>query len=111
MRTEAYYEVELTFADEPDEGVRLTSQSEEEVLSIAHKAFKPGAELFVACLGPGVDLGNFILIVDGQGKNEVQCHEHRGFLARGLDREQVLNALRRWLPNQERDPEVQWEDA
>lgn len=108
MRPGAHYRIEYeSFGNAP---VRLTLRLEEvhQVLKFAKENLKPCSELFVACLGDGVDFGNFNCEVDPEGQATITAHEHRGFISTGLRLEQALNVLAYWLPTQARARDIRW---
>lgn len=110
MRPGVYYDVEFeSFGVEPTRSV-FRSENEAEVFTFAVANLKPASELFVACLRDGIDLGNLIVEVDGQGRTTLIAHEHRGFIASGLTVEVAIGALHYWLPMQGKIPVIQWAD-
>ena len=110
MRPRAYFEVEFeSFCSEPTRSV-FCSVSDAEVLTFASANLKPSSELFVACLGKGVDFRNLIVEVAANGRATVIVHEHRGFIADGLTLDVAVGALQYWLPMQEKIPSIQWAD-
>jgi len=108
MRPSAHYRIEYeSFGNSP---VRLTLRLEEidHVLKFAKENLKPRSEIFVACLGDGVDFGNFNCEVDLEGQATITAHEHRGFISTGISLVQALDALAYWLPTQARTPDIHW---
>jgi hypothetical protein len=110
MRAGAYYEIEFErFGNEPTRVV-LRLNSEAEVFEFSKAKLVPNSELFIACLGDGVDYGNLIVDVDSQDNVAITAHEHRGFFSKGLSKEKALDVLEYWLPAQSRSPEVAWKE-
>lgn len=108
MRPNTYYDVEFeSFGGTPTRSA-FGSVSEAEIVSFSDLNLKPNSELFVACLGEGVDYGNLIVEVDAQERATVVAHEHCGFIAEGLTMTAAINTLKCWLPLQCRTPEIQW---
>ena len=108
MRPNTYYDVEFeSFGDTPTRSA-FRSVSEAEIVIFSNLNLKPNSELFVACLGEGVDYGNLIVEVDAQERATVVVHEHCGFIAEGLTMTAAINTLKCWLPLQFRTPEIQW---
>jgi len=105
MRPGTHYEVEL----ETTTGFKSMVNSEKEVLLLAQEALRLKADFFVACLGQGIDFGNFVMEINSFGMVDVRCHEHQGFIAHKLNSEQALETLKYWLPTQERTPKIEWE--
>lgn len=98
MRPNTYYDVEFeSFGDTPTRSA-FRSVSEAEVVSFSNLNLKSNSELFVACLGEGVDYGNLIVEIDAQERATVVAHEHCGFIAEGLTVMAAINTLRCWLP-------------
>ncbi|WP_157808730.1 hypothetical protein [Janthinobacterium sp. 67] len=108
MRLAAHYYVEFETLGKKPTQLEFRSLSEDDVLTFSIVNLKPESGLFVACLGDGIDYGNFTINVDAQGRAAVQAHEHRGFFVDGLTVETAINALKYWLPLQVRKPEIQW---
>ncbi|MES2070027.1 MAG: hypothetical protein V4488_06740 [Pseudomonadota bacterium] len=108
MRPGTYYDIEFEiFGDEPTKLV-LRLASEAEVFAFAKSKLQANSELFIACLGDGVDYGNLIIEVDSQGQAALTAHEHRGFFAKGMSMVEAINTLEYWLPAQSRTPEIPW---
>lgn len=108
MRPGAHYRIEYeSFGNAP---VRLTQRLEEvdQVLKFAKENLKPCSEIFVACLGDGVDFGNFNCEVDPEGQATITAHEHRGFISTGISLAQALDVLAYWLPAQARTHDIRW---
>ena len=108
MRSGTHYRIEYeSFGNPP---IRLTQRLGEidQVLEFARVNLKPCSELFVACLGKGVDFGNFNCEVDSKGQATITVHEHRGFISDGISLEQALDVLAYWLPEQTRTSDITW---
>src|SRR3990167_4865669 len=104
MRVGAHFNIEVDASDRAVARRVIRLGSEVEALAFAKELLQPNTELFVSCLGDGLDYGNMIIGVDAQGRTDVRAHEHRGFLVNGVSLEQALSILEFWLPMQERMP-------
>lgn len=109
MRPATYFAIEFE-AVSPPARMKARMENQLEVLAFAKANLRAGSELFVACLGNGVDYGNLIIAVDEQGAAEVRAHEHRGFIVQGVTLDDAISALKYWLPRQERSPLLGWLD-
>lgn len=109
MPTQKHFEIEIAGCggDTAPDVVRLYSEAD--VLDFVKANLRPSSELFVACLGDGVDFGNFIIELDHQSLATVTAHEHRGFYVQGVSRSQAIEALEFWLPSQSRTTLLNWE--
>lgn len=109
MRPNTYYDVEFErFRDTPTRSA-FRSVSEAEIVSFSNLNLKPNSELFVACLGEGVDYGNLIVEVDAEERADlatVVAHELCGLIAEGLTVTAAIDTLKYWLPLQCRTPEI-----
>ncbi len=110
MRAGTHFEIELSFFVQTTSSLIFKATSEAEALGFVKSNLQNNAELFVACLGDGVDHGNLVIEIDAQGQANVRAHEHRGFIARRVSKEQALNAFEYWLPSQMRTPDLLWSD-
>lgn len=109
MPTHRHFEIELTGAGGNASPDVVRFSSEVEVLAFVKANLRPSSELFVACLGDGVDFGNFIVELDRQAMATIVAHEHRGFYVQGVSMSQAIEALEFWLPSQSRTPRLNWE--
>lgn len=108
MRPGTHFAVELEIAGPAPESISQRFYSESAVLAFANRSLQYNAELFVACLGNGIDFGNLIISALPDNNFDVRVHEHRGFFARSVTREHALQALAYWLPLQDRLPNLAW---
>lgn len=108
MRPGSHYRIEYESCG--NSPVRLTQRLEEidQVLKFAKENLKPYSEIFVACLGDGVDFGNFNCEVSPEGQATITVHEHQGFISTVISLEQALDVLAYWLPTQARTPDIRW---
>lgn len=106
MQRGTHYMIEFEGVGTPASTV--CTRSEEEVMAFATRHLGPGTELFVACLGAGLDHGNLIVSAQNDASFRLVAHSHRGFIARAVSREQALSALGHWLPGQERWAALHW---
>jgi hypothetical protein len=109
MRAGAHFEVELEVVGDAS-AIKKRIEHEADVLAFANANLKPNSELFVACIGDGVDYGNLIIEVDEKGNSTVRSHEHRGFIVTCIPQARALDALEYWLPSQDRMPSLEWLD-
>ena len=110
MRPGTHIEIEIEAADgtqlcEPYRTVRA-----DEAFDFAKGNLQPGITIVLACLGSGVDYGNFIIEATSPSSCNLRALEHRGFCVSCVSVEQALDALEYWLPQQERTPSLSWQD-
>lgn len=111
MRAGTYFDIELSFVGRTTAApVKARAKDEAEALEFVKIHQLHNSELFVACLGEGVDYGNLIIEFDDQGHADVHAHEHRGFVTKKISIAQALSALEYWLPFQKRTSNLHWLD-
>jgi hypothetical protein len=111
-------------------------KSANEVLAFVSESLKPNSVLVVACVASGVDYGNFIIYLNSENLAFIRLLEHRGFFAKQphpvsvqrqvefvdedgssfaepfqatVSKEQALEALQYWLPEQKPTSTLTWE--
>ncbi|MEJ5030908.1 hypothetical protein [Comamonas sp. MYb69] len=110
MRPNTHFQIEVERCGV--EPIQLVAHAacEASAFATTEAHLRPGNVITIACLGEGVDYGNLIMEVSADGDIHLVAHEHRGFQVNGVSLEHALAALRFWLPLQERDSRLAWED-
>lgn len=110
MQSGIRFEIEIEMERSTGEPFKLKTKAhcEADAFAIVAPHVQTGAEIFIACIGNGVDYGNLIVTVGKEGEIELTAHAHSGFIAQGVSHEQALSAFQFWLASQERDPRLCW---
>lgn len=131
----SYYEVELVFCEKAPSTTTVVLSTPEEVETFLAKELKVNSVLTVVRMKNGADYGNYIAFVNSDNLAYVRVLEHRGFHATSAVEQNglklvafqdesgcqftvnenavvsfstALEALKYWLPSQERSPIIAW---
>lgn len=110
MRPNTHFQIEVERCGVEPFQLEADTACEASALAITEAHLRPGNVITIACLGEGVDYGNLIMEVSPGGDINLVAHGHRGFQVNGVSLAQALAALQVWLPLQERDARLAWED-
>jgi len=110
MRPNTHFQIEVERCGVEPFQLVANAACEASAFATTEAHLRPGHVITIACLGEGVDFGNLIMEVSADGDINLVAHEHRGFQVNGVSLAQALAALRCWLPLQERDACLAWED-
>ncbi|MDR0261184.1 MAG: hypothetical protein LBI76_15395 [Comamonas sp.] len=110
MRPNTHFQIEVERCGIEPFQLEANAACEASAFAITEAHLRPGHVITISCLGEGVDFGNLIMEVSADGDINLVAHGHRGFQVNGVSLAQALAALRFWLPLQERDARLAWED-
>lgn len=110
MRPNTHFQIEVERCGVEPFQLVANAACESSAFATTEAHLRAGNVITIACLGEGVDYGSLIMEVSADGDINLVAHEHRGFQVNGVSLEQALAALRFWLPLQERDVCLAWED-
>lgn len=110
MRPNTHFQVEVERCGIEPLQLEANTTCEASAFAIAEAHLRPGHVITIACLGDGVDYGNLIIEVAANGDINLVAHGHRGFQVNGVSQAQALAALQVWLPLQDLDARLAWED-
>ena len=110
MRSGTHIEIEVEAADGSTVGETFLTKDANEALAFVRGNLRPGITVVLACLGNGIDHGNFVIEAISPNHFNLRALEHRGFAVTGVSVEHAFGALEYWLPRQERTPALTWQD-
>lgn len=110
MRPNTYFVIEIECSGVGSIHLELTVACEVNAFAIVEAYLLPGNEIFIACLGEGLDYGNLSFKVSQARAINIVAQEHHGFQLQGVSLEQALAVLKVWLPHQERDTRLTWSE-
>lgn len=110
MRPNTHFQIEVERCGIEPFQLVANAACEASAFAITEAHLSPGHVTTIACLGDGVDYGNLIIEVAANGDINLVVHGHQGFQVNRVSLAQALAALRFWLPLQERDARLAWED-
>ena len=130
------YDLEFSIVGDNPSTAKVSLKTANEVFTYATESLKPNSVLLVACVGDGVDYGNFIVFLNTENLAFIRLLEHCGFFAKQphpvsvqkqvefvsedgslfkvpfqatVSKMQALEALQYWLPSQKQIPIFHWE--
>lgn len=110
MRSGTRLKIEIESVDGSSFGESFLTTNADEAFAFVSGNLQPGFTIVIACIGSGVDYGNFVIDVVSTSVCNLRALEHRGFCFPGASAEQTFDALKYWLPQQERTPALTWQD-